>query len=166
MVDRLADIADNAAACFGGRATRRETIHLTLAFLGEVLESRLPELCAAADSVRGETFTMTLDQLGFWQHNHLLWAGSQAPVAPLGELVSRLRKALANAGFRLDAEKKGFMPHVTLVRKIPASTAPLGSRQVPSIQAMAWHADRFVLVRSRLQPSGSEYLILREFFMS
>jgi len=166
VADRLADMAGKAVARFGGRATRRETIHLTLAFLGEVPESRLPELCAVADGVQGQSFTMSLDRLGFWRHNHLLWAGSQAPVASLGELVSCLRNALANAGFTVDAEQQGFVPHVTLVRKIPASAGLLENQQFASFESLAWRADRFVLVRSSLSPSGSEYLILREFFMS
>ena len=166
MADRLAEIAGNAAASFGGRATRRNTIHLTLAFLGEVPESRLAELCALADSVQGPPFTMALDRLGYWRHNRLLWAGSQAPVAPLGELVRQLRNALANSGFLVDAEKKGFVPHVTLVRKIPASTEPRENQHFPSFESLTWRADRFVLVRSRLSSSGSEYLILREFSLS
>jgi 2'-5' RNA ligase len=41
VAGRLAAIAGEAAARFGGRATRRDTIHLTLAFLGDVPESRL-----------------------------------------------------------------------------------------------------------------------------
>lgn len=166
MADRLAEIAGNAAASFGGRATRRNTIHLTLAFLGEVPESRLAELCALADSVQGPSFTMVLDRLGYWRHNRLLWAGSQAPVAPLGELVRQLRNALANSGFLVDAEKKGFVPHVTLVRKIPASTEPRENQHFSSFESLTWRADRFVLVRSRLSSSGSEYLILREFSLS
>lgn len=166
VADRLADMAGNAMASFGGRATRSETIHLTLAFLGEVPESRLPELCAVADGVQGQSFTMSLDRLGFWRHNRLLWAGSQASVAPLSELVSRLRNALANAGFTADAERQGFVPHVTLVRKIPASAGLLDNQQFPSFESLAWRADQFVLVRSCLSSSGSEYLILREFFMS
>lgn len=166
VADRLAEIAGNAAASFGGRATRRDTIHLTLAFLGDVPESRLPELCALADSVRGPSFAMTLDRLGYWQHNRLLWAGCQASLVPLGELVSCLRNALVNSGFRVDAERQGFVPHVTLVRKIPASAGLSENRQFPSFKALAWRADRFVLVRSRLSSSGSEYLILREFSLS
>ena len=166
MADRLAEIAANAAANFGGRATRCNTIHLTLAFLGEVPESRLAELCALADSVQGPSFTMVLDRLGYWRHNRLLWAGSQAPVAPLGELVSCLRNVLANAGFKVDAERQGFVPHVTLVRKVPANAGLLENHQFPSFESLAWRADRFVLVRSRLSSSGSEYLILREFSLS
>lgn len=159
-------MAGKEAACFGGRATRRNTIHLTLAFLGEVPESRLPELCAVADGVNGQSFSMVLDKLGYWRHNRLLWAGSQGPVPTLGELVSQLRNALANSGFLVDAEKKDFLPHVTLVRKIPSSSELPENPHFPSFEPVTWPVDRYVLVRSRLSSSGSEYLILREFSLS
>jgi 2'-5' RNA ligase len=166
VADRLAEIAVKLASSFGGRATRRDTIHLTLAFLGDVPESRLPELFAVADSVQGPSFSLCLDRLGYWRHNHLLWAGSQVSVAPLDELVDRLRKALTSSGFKVDAERKPFVPHVTLVRKLPANTGLLETQQFPPFESLAWQADRFVLVRSRLSASGSEYLILRDFALS
>lgn len=159
-------MAGKEAACFGGRATRRNTIHLTLAFLGEVPETRLPELCAVADCVNGQSFTMVLDQLGYWRHNRLLWAGSREPVATLEKLVSQLRNALVNSGFLVDAEKKGFLPHVTLVRKTPANSDLLENQHFPSFEPVTWPVDRFVLARSRLSSSGSEYLILRDFSLS
>lgn len=166
VADRLAQIANDSAAHFGGRATRRNTIHLTLAFLGEVPESRLPELCALADGVSGRSFPIVLDLLGYWPHKHLLWAGSRAPVAPLGELVSSLRDALRRGGFAFDAEQKEFVPHVTLVRKIPVAGGLRDSGRSLLLESLDWPVDRFFLIRSRLTPSGSEYLILRDFSLS
>ena len=45
----LARIAGEAARLCGGRATRQETLHLTLAFLGNLGVDRLPALAAAVD---------------------------------------------------------------------------------------------------------------------
>lgn len=169
MAERLGDIADDAAQSFGGRATRRETIHLTLAFLGNVPEARLPELCAAAARVRGEPFSLTIDRLGFWPHNHLLWAGCPVPVAPLGELFDRLGQALGLAGFKggetgQDGKKgRDFVPHITLVRRVPAATAPSETRPLPLVGALPWDCARFVLVRSTLSAAGSDYRIIGEF---
>lgn len=163
MAERLGDIADDAAKSFGGRATRRETIHLTLAFLGNVPETRLPDLCAAAAGVRGEPFSLTIDGLGFWPHNHLLWAGCPAPVAPLGELFDRLRQALGQAGFKVGGAGRDFVPHITLVRRVPATTAPSATRPLPPIGVAQWDCARFVLVRSTLSAAGSDYRIIGEF---
>jgi len=163
VAERLGDIALDTALSFGGRATRRDTIHLTLAFLGNVPEARLPELSIAAASVGGEPFAINVDQLGFWSHNHLLWAGCQAPSAPLNLLSSQLRRALARAGFRVGGEGRDFAPHVTLVRRVPEPTAPSERRPLPSIEPFIWRNDDFVLVRSTLSAQGSSYNIIDEF---
>jgi 2'-5' RNA ligase len=163
VAEHLGNIAGDAALSFGGRATRRETIHLTLAFLGNVPEARLPELCAAAAGVRAEPFCLSIDRLGFWPHNHLLWAGCPAPVAPLGKLFSRLRQALAQAGFKVGGAGRDFAPHVTLVRRVPDAVAPSTTRLLPPMDALHWDCRRFVLVRSTLSAAGSDYQIIGEF---
>lgn len=163
VAERLGDIAHNSALSFGGRATRRDTIHLTLAFLGNVPEARLPDLSIAAAKVGGEPFAINVDQLGFWSHNHLLWAGCQAPSAPLEVLSRQLRQALARAGFRVGGEGRDFVPHITLVRRVPEATAPSERRPLPSIESFAWRNERFVLVRSTLSALGSSYQIIDEF---
>ncbi|MBL8429708.1 MAG: RNA 2',3'-cyclic phosphodiesterase [Dechloromonas sp.] len=163
VAERLGTIADNAALAFGGRATRRDTIHLTLAFLGNVAEARLPDLASAAASVRVAPFAIGIDQLGFWSHNHLIWAGCGTPVAALGELSVQLRKALARAGFRVGGEGRDFVPHVTLVRRVPEATAPTERRPLPAIAPLVWRNAHFVLVRSTLSALGSSYRIIGEF---
>ena len=164
VANRLAVIADDAAARLGGRATRRATIHLTLAFLGEVPESRLAELAEIAACVQGAAFDLSLDRLGYWQHNHLLWAGGEMPAA-LVELQVALSQALAGNGFKVDGEGRRFVPHVTLVRKLPPA-CPLAAGQEMPLPALSWSCQKFFLVRSRLSSSGSEYLILRDFLLS
>lgn len=164
VAGRLAAIAGEAAARFGGRATRRDTIHLTLAFLGDVPESRLAELGDVAASVRGSAFELSLDRLGFWQHNHLLWAGGETPAA-LTALHGALGKALAGSGFKVDGEGRHFAPHITLVRKLPP-TCQLAAGQAIPLPALAWSCQRFFLVRSQLSSAGPDYLILRDFSLS
>lgn len=164
VAESLAAIACEAAARFGGRATRRETIHLTLAFLGDVPESRLAELGDVAADVRCAAFDLSLDRLAFWQHNHLLWAGGEKP-AGLEALHVALCEALVGAGFKVDGEGRSYAPHVTLVRKLPPDSKLEGGYLTP-ITAIPWSCDRFFMVRSRLSSSGSEYLILREFPMA
>ena len=68
----LANQADALAERSGGRATRRETIHLTLAFLGDVGEAQLPEVLETARAVAAAPFELKLDRLGFWRHNRLI----------------------------------------------------------------------------------------------
>lgn len=156
IAGQLADIAADFSQAAGGRPTRRETIHLTLAFLGDIAVERLPELQRLASEVNAAPFDLTLDRFGLWQHNRLLWAGCAAP--PLFELATALKTRLLEAGFTVADAKRPFAPHVTLVRKVTKLETPL-----PAAIPLSWRCQDFVLVRSRLSAEGSAYGVLARF---
>jgi 2'-5' RNA ligase len=163
LAARLAAIANDAARQFGGRPSREETLHLTLAFLGNVPEARLPELCALAKAVPFEPFTLTLDELGFWPRQQLLWAGCRSRPDVLSALIASLHASLTAAGF-LSPNRQGetpprFTPHVTLLRK----TARNAALSLPLVEAMPWPCQQFVLVRSRLTDTGPSYETIARF---
>jgi 2'-5' RNA ligase len=135
----------------GGRATRPDSIHMTLAFLGDCDPDRLDGLKATAASVRTEPFELVLDEPGFWKHNRIAWAGATQTPEPLATLVEDLRAGLAAAGFGFDP--KPFVPHVTLVRKARPGYA------MPALESIRWRVTGFVLVRSVMRPDGSDYLV-------
>lgn len=157
---RLAAVADSSAREFGGRPTRLETIHLTLAFLGEVPEERLPLLMQSAATIAADPFVLTVDCLGYWSHKQLLWAGSSSPSPALAALASDLRTALSDAGFVIADEQRALTPHITLVRKIPRVSAP---DAIAAIDPIGWRCSGLALVRSRLSPDGSRYQTIRAF---
>lgn len=135
----------------GGRVTRTESIHLTVAFLGAIEPARLEELKAVAASVAVSPFELVLDAAGCWKHNRIAWAGATAAPPALEALVSDLRAALAGAGFRFDP--KPFVSHLTLVRKArPGFT-------LPALERVPWRVTGFVLVRSVMQTAGSVYRV-------
>lgn len=145
--------AVDAAKRFGGRATRAETLHLTLAFIGDVALDRLPALHEAAAGVECEAFAMRIDRLGFWGHNRILWAGTSQPQRRLGELVGQLGARLQAIGHGGAADAgRPFAPHVTLVRNVGDKRPEL-----PALPQLEWACARFVLVRSRLSAAGSAY---------
>ena len=158
---QLSAVADSFSQCAGGRATRQATVHLTLAFLGDVPLERLPNLERAARNVRAEAFDLTLDQFGLWHHNRIFWAGCSAVPPALVELASALSAVLQAAGFKVADARRNFTPHVTLVRKVKALVAPL-----PPGQTLPWRCTKFVLVRSQLSATGASYQTLAEFSLS
>ena len=153
----LAGAARDFAHQAGGRPSRQDTLHLTLAFLGDVPISRLPELQAAAESVRGQAFALTLDHFGLWQHNRIFWAGCTTP-PPLAALVHELKTALAASGFSVADANRPFVPHMTLVRKVARLQTP-----VAQCAPQQWMCREFVLVRSRVAASGADYEVLTPF---
>ena len=158
----LAGQADALAQQYGGKVTRRETIHLTLAFLGEVGEALLPAAIQAAQMVRGECFALTIDHLGYWRNNRLLWAGCASPARELQRLVGALREQLRAVSICRD-EKQRFTPHLTLVRKVPDMP---GSVELAAIEPITWPCRSFVLVCSQLTSAGSDYSAVAEFSLA
>lgn len=148
--------AQECARAFGGRASRCETLHLTLAFVGDVPRERLSVLQEVAGAVAVPAGELCLDRLGFWSHNRIVWAGTTLVPPELGQLVHRLGAGLKATG---TAGKAGlarpFVPHVTLVRKV---VGPIGPLPVWAPVRWAWRS--FALVHSRLSAAGATYEIL------
>lgn len=140
----------------GGRAMTRETIHLTLAFLGDVGVDRFPGLVqAAAAAAAGKdvrAFDLVLDRLGWWRHNRILWAGCAEPDPALPALAEALARSLGEAGFPV--ERRPFAAHLTLLRDCRCEAAPAMPEPV------RWPVREFVLVRSHLGQAGARYEIL------
>ena len=155
----LAEQARLLAQQCGGKATRQETVHLTLAFLGEVDDVLLPSVIQAARVVRAAPFRLTVDCLGYWRHNRLLWAGCSSPAPELLILVEALRSRLHAASIACD-ESLRFAPHLTLVRKVVDGRA---AQDFPDIAPLSWPCCGFDLVASRLASAGADYTAVAGF---
>jgi 2'-5' RNA ligase len=148
----LAEAGERLHEVCGGRRTRAETIHLTLAFLGEVEPERIDELLALAGEIRASAFGFNLTRFGWWPHNRIVWAAPAETPAELTLLVEALRERLLGARVRFDT--KPFVPHVTLLRKADCRKSPLPPGEI------VWRAEDFVLVRSVPGESGSAYEVV------
>ncbi len=135
-----------------GRTTPAENLHMTLAFIGDVPAGRLPELQHIAAGLGAASFALTLDCIGWWRTQRLVWAGTTACPHDLASLVDRLAARLHADGFR--TERRGFKPHVTLLRD--ARTTP--ARE--NIEPLRWHAEDFVLACSEPAVRGVRYRIV------
>lgn len=128
---------------------RRDSLHLTLAFLGEQPVGRIDELRSLADGVCGEPFELMLSRAGSYQRNRVVWGGPETTPMQLSVLVERLGAALRSR--RFPVESRPFSAHVTLVRN---------ARQAPSAlidPPLRWRVDHFALMRSRLGSDGARY---------
>ncbi len=147
--------AKEAQVLTGGRVTRPESIHLTLAFLGEVVQERAEDAIRAARSVRGARHALPIEQAKVWTHNRVGWVGPERTPAALVRLTHSLRENLLAEGFAI--EERPFAAHVTLLRKVGKAS------RLPPLPAVEWPVDEFTLVHSRLSQKGSLYEVLARF---
>jgi len=146
--DQLHRLAKEASGRCGGRVMGRDTLHLTLAFLGDVPAGRMAEAMRVADRIAAEPFELVLDQVGYWKHNRILWAGGVSPALTL--LADALGEGLRAAGFALEA--RPFVAHLTLLRNAHCGTdVPLPA------QPVSWPVGEFVLAESRRTGAGARY---------
>src|SRR3984957_12167292 len=112
------------------RWTSRELWHITLAFLGEVSEDRLPGLLPRLERAarRHLPFSLNLASAGAFPspaRANVLWSGLSGDRKALGELAMSVsagaRRAGAGTGTRAPDEGRRYRPHVTLARcRVPA----------------------------------------------
>lgn len=124
----------------GGRRTRAEDLHLTLAFLGNVDDALVPAVEAAMDRVEPRRFLLSLDQPGYWRKNSIAWAGASAAPPELETLAADLRASLGAARVAFDPQP--FAVHVTLLRDARAPA------RMPQLDRIDWPVDGFALVAS------------------
>ena len=142
---------------WGGRRMRADTLHLTLAFLGNTPLATRDSLLPHVDALRAGAFDLLLGQPGYWPHNRIGWLGCREISAPLAGLAERLRHGLSEARVLFDA--KPFVSHVTLLRQ--AEGGP-----VSFCSPVHWRVRDFVLVASTRGVSGTHYRILRRWPLS
>jgi RNA 2',3'-cyclic 3'-phosphodiesterase len=148
----LDDLAIDAAKLCGGRRMQRDSLHMTLAFIGSVSPSQLADLREIASRIEGEVFDLQVDRMGYWPHNRIVWAGCSRVSSRQRRLFDVLTVQLAEAGFVLDGHP--FVPHVTLLRNARCGNLPELAHPI------YWPVSEFVLVESRLQSSGARYRLL------
>lgn len=131
-----------------GKFTSEGNIHLTLVFLGETEEDKLPEIDACLKSIFVEPFAIKIGGLGMFEKKggDIYWMAVKRS-RELSELQKKLEQELTSRGFKL--ENKPFVPHLTLGRNISmgesfelskaAEEAPVIDIMVDGINLMLSH---------------------------
>ena len=134
-----------------------ERWHVTLAFLGEVDDHRLPDAAGAVRAAATGATPPTLRIAGGGRFGRgkftLLWAGLDGDLGPLADRVrGELRRA------RLPFDRKPFAPHLTLARpgdRVPREDVDADRAALGGYAGPAWVASELVLVRSHNGPHPS-----------
>ncbi|EWG98745.1 RNA 2',3'-cyclic phosphodiesterase [Halomonas sp. BC04] len=150
---RLGELADFAHARCGGRRMPDESLHLTLAFLGEVEEAQALELVEWVQGLAIAPGKWRLDGWGCFKRPGIVWVGSQAPDPALEALQSMLWHTLEAHG--LAGRPTRFIPHVTLLRR----AVSLDTRSFPEVD-LSWPYRQLELIQSFTDGCGARYRTL------
>ncbi len=106
-----------AAGATSGNFTATDNFHLTLVFIGETSEDKLPLITRVLDSVTQKPFLLSLGGLGKFERSggDIWWFGVKQNPA-LSGLNSFISEGLRERGF--DIERRAYRPHITLGRQV------------------------------------------------
>lgn len=142
-------------------------LHLTLKFIGEWPEAKLPQLQAALASIPARPpIAIDVKGLGWYPnayHPRVFWVGVHGG-PPVEALVRDTEAAVLPLG--IAKEDRPYSAHVTLARikdPVPLQTLRRAIEQLESLEFGIFSADRFYLYRSQPGSAGSIYTKLSEY---
>jgi 2'-5' RNA ligase len=148
----------------GARWQKREQLHLTLRFIGEVDGAEANAIDDALAAITAPSFTLELKGVGSFGSRipRDLWAGT-APNEALVHLNRKIESALQRIG--LEPEPRKFTPHVTLARlKSSPRGAVMDYLTDHALYASApFPVTAFSLYSSKLTSDGSIYRVEKEY---
>ena len=138
----------------GTRVTARHLWHVTLAFIGEVPDERLPAAVEAVDATVVDQDPVALRIAGGGRFGRgkftVMWAGIEGDLRPLRLAVAReLRRV------RLPFDAKKFRPHLTVARpgdRLPREDIDADVAKLTTYEGPLWTVEGIRLVRSHLGP--------------
>ena len=172
LLEQLLSLQQNLASMLDARPEvdlkwlKKDQLHLTLKFLGEVRPEKLDELCErlAAAAAECASFDLRLEGCGCFPEKgpaRIIWAGCPS-CPPLEKLYRAMEDQLARIG--VPKEKRDFSPHITVARVKRENgrviRALLLSRDFAGGEMQVQKMDLF---QSTLKPDGAEYQLVRSF---
>ena len=148
--------------------TRPEGIHLTLKFLGEVLESKVPDIMNGLRHAAEGTGPIRLEVGGIGvfpspKNARVVWVGLAGDIEKLSRLQATVEETISEIGFERD--KRAFTPHLTLgrIKYIRARDKWLKALdEIKDISLPGFDVAAVSLMKSELEPSGAVYTELGE----
>lgn len=141
------------------RVTPPDNLHLTLIFLGQVGEDRLPAILRELDQLEVEPVQLRFTNIDLFPRAGVLFAEIET-TPKLLNLQAQSSDRMVRCGFPLD--DRPYHPHVTLARlRSPIRFSPKQTT-LPSAAQQRFTADVVNLYQSHTLPTGSQYEIIAQ----
>ena len=182
-LETAADVQEAIAAAQRGlrrygelpvRWTNPAQAHLTLRFLGNVMETQVPPLIAALHPVaaRHAPFLLRVGAVGAFpsmEAPRVLWLGVEGAVGALNALQRDVAGAIRPLE-GIAADEQRFRAHLTLGRVVAGRGNQSGSAAVAkaltgtvAVPPAGWPVSSFALIRSVLGAGGPRYTVVERF---
>jgi 2'-5' RNA ligase len=114
----LRDTIGPALSTVEGNAVDRRDWHITLVYIGDFPEEKIPGLQAAVGVIDPGEIRVRFDKLTFWQRPKIAAMLTRTVPPELERLVRSLQQALIPFGYAPDP--RVYRPHITVSRKVRA----------------------------------------------
>jgi RNA 2',3'-cyclic 3'-phosphodiesterase len=152
--DQLCDIINRISGyAVKGNFTKRENLHLTLVFIGEVPPDKTDMVVSAMKTAKFKDFDITLQGIGCFKRDggDIWWVGVHDPHSCLFVIYKQLYESLTEKGFVID--NRDYKPHLTLGREVVLNDSFDKKAFSVSIPEIKVHVDKVSLMKSE-RPEG------------
>ncbi len=160
MADMQGRIGSNLAEI---RYVKKEQMHLTLKFLGEVQPNIMEKIKDELRKVTFKPFTVYLDSIGVFpdeDYVRVVWVG----LGPEDKVIG-LQKSIDEKLEKLFKKEKDFKAHITLgrVKYVKDKEQFLSRLKGIKVERKSFGVDSFRLMKSTLTGQGPVYEVVEEF---
>ena len=114
--EQLRDAIVPSLSTVEGIAVDRRNWHVTLVYIGDFPEERIPGLMSAVALIDPGQIRVRFESLTFWQRPKIACVHTRTVPPELERLVQSLQQALIPFGF--DPDPRVYRPHITVARKV------------------------------------------------
>jgi len=169
VVEEIENVLKRCHRNKGVRWVGRESLHLTLKFLGDVAPETRPEMESALSALcrKQSPFSLQCRSWGLFPHlrkPRIFWTHLEGDRETVSRLAGLLADEMVSHGFA--KEDRDFVPHLTLGRArgaVPSTLVEQFGKLFDGFQTAMFQVNSIQLVQSHLSAQGVRYEILRSF---
>ena len=151
------------------RWTKKESLHITLVFLGYISDEEIVETCKIVKEVaqKHQPFSISLNKVCYGPPQNqnkpprMVWAEGDKS-ADLARLKNDLEKSLVGK-VNFSLENREFSPHITLSRIKTWEWKKIEPEERPDIEEnidLSFSVESIEIMESELKRGGAEYIVL------
>ena len=145
------------------RWVKKEQMHLTLKFLGEVQPNRTEKIKDELRKIKFNPFTVHLDSMGVFpseDYVRVVWVGLEPE-----DRAIELQRSIDEKLQQLFKKEKDFKAHITLgrIKYVENKEDFLNKLKKVNVEKRRFNVDNFKLMKSTLTRQGPVYEVVEEF---